>query len=92
MKGCVTESNIKKYEYKTQKQCEAICEKTEGCKGYEFFVKNTNPNVRAINLYKHGDCQPQNDDNIEGCLFEYYQIQFWKKEEYSCTSDEEEED
>lgn len=38
IKGCVSGNNIKKYTRKTPEQCENICNRTDGCKGFEYFV------------------------------------------------------
>jgi len=82
-KGCVSGNNIKKHSNKTLKQCEEICNRTNGCKGFEYFVASGQRSVS--NIYKPGDCQPQSSANMEGCDYKYYQVQFWRKDEYDCT-------
>lgn len=46
--GCVSGANIKRWKNKTQAQCEQICNRTTGCKGFEFFEASGQREVSSL--------------------------------------------
>lgn len=71
-KGCVNGENIVKYELKTVTECAALCDETEGCKGFEYGIE-----YREDGEYKNYDCQLSSSADMSGCNGEEYNLDFY---------------
>jgi hypothetical protein len=78
---------MKKYNNKSWDECVDICNTTDGCVGFEYFVASgvspTNPG------YEMGDCTPNNGTNIDGCDYNYHQMMLFTREMGPCGADDE---